>query len=512
VAACRRPGLRQQAGKARHVKVRGTIFRLSGQTSGGFSRPFVCLVFFAAIALLFLLLIPGFRPGGKEKPAGAGEPPAQGKRLLPQSRSTPVREIRLERTSGAEPEPAATPAPEAQPGEEAPEAGRPAAPVLYGPREFKPGVFLPAPRRGPPDTLLIGVNPPVPGSSGASADSGAGKAFQIETLLHDAWLAQKERKYREALEMLREALSVDPMDDRARIKEAEILMAQGNFSRAAQALAEVTDPGLQDDYYYFLRGEAAYFQERYFDAEAMYRKALTIRENEPASRRIEELQRSTARIVLETAHFTLALPQEMPGYDPKALFDLLEGDYDVLHGFFGVVPGSKIPVIVLSQKEFFSTTGAPDWSRGLYDGKVRIPVSALGEMTPAERRTLQHEIAHALVHIKTEGNCPAWLQEGLAQYSSGERNWKPLADCDASRFPFETKGSDWGKEYAHAVSMVEFLMETKGRERIDELLEKLAGGTPWREVFRQVMLDDPGRWLAEWKTWCLENRASNQSP
>ncbi len=67
-------------------------------------------------------------------------------------------------------------------------------------------------------------------------------------------------------------------------------------------------------------------------------------------------------------------------------------------------------------------TRAPSWAGALNDGRIRVPVEGLTSMTDELARVLKHELTHSFVAQKTDGHCPVWLQEGIAQYMEGKRS------------------------------------------------------------------------------------------
>ena len=50
------------------------------------------------------------------------------------------------------------------------------------------------------------------------------------------------------------------------------------------------------------------------------------------------------------------------------------------------------------------------------------PVEGLTTVTDELARVLKHELTHSFVGQKTDGHCPVWLQEGIAQYMEGKRS------------------------------------------------------------------------------------------
>ncbi|MGE5243784.1 MAG: tetratricopeptide repeat protein [Betaproteobacteria bacterium] len=93
---------------------------------------------------------------------------------------------------------------------------------------------------------------------------------------------------------------------------------------------------------------------------------------------------------------------------------LLDGAYWRLAGVLGAYPSDPITVVFYTTKQFRAATGAPEWSAGAFDTRIRIPVrGALA--TPGDfERVLTHELGHAMIAGIAPRGVPAWLHEGLA--------------------------------------------------------------------------------------------------
>lgn len=76
----------------------------------------------------------------------------------------------------------------------------------------------------------------------------------------------------------------------------------------------------------------------------------------------------------------------------------------------------KIVTIVQNRQSYLRATNAAEWSGGLYDGRIRIPMydQSMGE---EEERILAHETTHACLALL--GHWPMWFHEGMAQRLSG---------------------------------------------------------------------------------------------
>ena len=85
----------------------------------------------------------------------------------------------------------------------------------------------------------------------------------------------------------------------------------------------------------------------------------------------------------------------------------------------GCPSNERFVVVMQSLSNYRATTGASEWSRGQYDGKIRIAVPGNGQIDAQVRRTLSHEFVHAC--LARIGRWPAWLHEGLAQNFSGSQ-------------------------------------------------------------------------------------------
>jgi tetratricopeptide (TPR) repeat protein len=109
-------------------------------------------------------------------------------------------------------------------------------------------------------------------------------------------------------------------------------------------------------------------------------------------------------------------------YDPDvdttfalAILDVLESAANLVGAELGLFPEARVPVGIYKRADYKTVTDSPDWSGGFYDGKIRLPFGAMKEISPAMRGVLFHEYAHVVVYELTRGNCPLWLNEGIAE-------------------------------------------------------------------------------------------------
>jgi tetratricopeptide (TPR) repeat protein len=96
-------------------------------------------------------------------------------------------------------------------------------------------------------------------------------------------------------------------------------------------------------------------------------------------------------------------------------------------------PSDSIQVILYTEKQFRDITRAPEWSGGLYDGRIRVPVGGATRAPAAFERVLSHELTHAMLTAIAPRGIPTWLHEGLAQHFEG-------ADAQAARRRLQALG------------------------------------------------------------------------
>jgi tetratricopeptide (TPR) repeat protein len=93
---------------------------------------------------------------------------------------------------------------------------------------------------------------------------------------------------------------------------------------------------------------------------------------------------------------------------------VLDAAYWRIGKTIGSYPSTPIMVVLYTEQEFRDVTGAPEWSDGSFDTRIRIPVRGAMRTTARFDRVLSHELAHAMIASLAVRGVPAWLHEGLA--------------------------------------------------------------------------------------------------
>jgi len=174
-----------------------------------------------------------------------------------------------------------------------------------------------------------------------------------------------------------------------------------------------------------LLGDVYNSEERTEEALREWQRAYELKPDAPLKAKIDKLGREHsidgAYRQSEAAHFTLKYDGERGGPDLGGqILDDLESEFKSLETRFEYYPLAPIIVIVYPQRQFYEATQADSNVAGLYDGKIRVPIGGLRQITPEARHVLLHELAHAFIAGKSRGTAPRWLHEGLAQQIEGK--------------------------------------------------------------------------------------------
>jgi Tfp pilus assembly protein PilF len=241
-------------------------------------------------------------------------------------------------------------------------------------------------------------------------------------------------------------------------------------------------------------GMAYYDSGRFSEAIENWKRAQELHPSETVAGYLEKAERE-AKVEgnfseREGTHFVLRYEGRQTGFTfASELLSDLERQYGELQRDLGFAPDITITVIVYTERQFFDVTRAPSWADGLNDGKIRLPVHDLTSVTPELESVLRHEMAHSFVHSATHGNCPTWLNEGIAQleeprsssafaeplarlYHDGRQ--APLRYLEGSFLRFSPAQAQLA--YAESLAATEYLRANYGTRALRRMLELLNDG------------------------------------
>ncbi|RME37729.1 MAG: hypothetical protein D6794_06525 [Deltaproteobacteria bacterium] len=325
-----------------------------------------------------------------------------------------------------------------------------------------------------------------------------------EALLAAAGHLTEEGEWDRAVSLYQEGNDRFPEDVRFPLYLAHLLLQQERFSEAEVAAGTVL--GLDPDSVeaLLILGQVNYRTGRLRDAMETWRQAAEIA---PEDARIADLLARAEREYRVEADMTRDYGAGFVlSYDGKTLGGMSQDILAVLNeaaieigSLLDFFPSQKVQVLVYTHRQFRQAVDSPDWAGGVYDGKIRIPLAGIRQMTPPLRGLLFHEYAHVVVRQLSHGRCPVWLNEGIAEVmASSQTEVSSTRPLDASALiPFRELGGSWRdlspdrarQAYRQSRSFVRFLAESYGWYSIRELLGQYAAGKGGDEAFAAVFGD-----------------------
>ncbi len=291
---------------------------------------------------------------------------------------------------------------------------------------------------------------------------------------------------------LKRALNFAPNHPRLVLNLAVLAVEQQRYPSALDYIqTALRDPSYSFEAYR-LQGWVYYQMEDLDRAASAWKQALAARpdaEVEALLRKAErEAQVAENYLDKQSGRFVLRYDSgQAPDRVGIEILAALDEMYSDMVGTFHYSPREPIVVLLYPQDTFYDLTGLPPEVDGLYDGKVRVPITGLSTVPPQLRTVLRHELVHAFVALKTRRHAPRWLQEGLAQWHAGQR---PPVSASAFRPLFEPRDgsalfriqqafgnpSQMGAAYMASWYVVDSLQRRYSLGDMDRLLEALARG------------------------------------
>jgi len=197
------------------------------------------------------------------------------------------------------------------------------------------------------------------------------------------------------------------------------------------------------------------------------------------------------------------------------VLQVLTQAYTEYSGRLGFSPADPVTVVLQTGMRL-QETGVPEWAEGLNDGTIRVPVQGL--QTPNSRvlQVLRHELAHSFVTARTGGNCPTWLQEGIAQYLEGgdlgreDARLAPLArehrlhSLLTLEAPFQSLSeAEAPLAYAESLSAVAHIVRRRGEPGVGRLVAALGDRLPSEEALPVALAWSYPEFEKDWETYLL---------
>ncbi len=174
-----------------------------------------------------------------------------------------------------------------------------------------------------------------------------------------------------------------------------------------------------------------------------------------------------------------------------------------LEASFGPRPERVLYVVLLDEAGWKKLERGPEWSGGVFDGRVRIPLQHVERVDANLSRTLTHEMVHWFVRSLAP-ECPLWLNEGLAQHhecGSGPSAAETAELKQGTWRSLSTLPGEWMKLgsaeaaglYRASHAFTSWLVEREGMPKVLGWLQAIGKGAADEDPFAATF----GRTLAE---------------
>ncbi len=317
-----------------------------------------------------------------------------------------------------------------------------------------------------------------------------------------------------ATRLLQTALARDPSSLGAAQSLAEAYLALGDAAAAADAARKALVLDERNPRSRALLGDALQALGDRAGAEAEYRRSLQLHPDPEVERKLGEVGEAPAR-PSGGAQFRLRFDGSVNQPLGAAVLEALANAHAEFTRRLGASPSEPITAVLLTE-EAFQAQRPPLWAAGVNDGTIRVPVRGLERVTPELVSVLRHELAHSFVTARTGGNCPTWLHEGLAQWleggdpARGEGAMRALARSRALvplitlEGPFQALSDARATQaYAQSLSVVAFLLRTRGEAGLSRLLAALGDGLPSEEAIPVALALSYPELQKEWEQFLL---------
>jgi tetratricopeptide (TPR) repeat protein len=341
------------------------------------------------------------------------------------------------------------------------------------------------------------------------AHSGQGLASQNAAMAHHA-ASQFEMAHGAmdaALEDARNALTYMPEQPVLLMDAAYLYLRRSEYTQSLDYIDRARRMVPEDPEVSKLAGWAYYGLNKMDLAVAEWKHALSLRPDAEVEAALQKAQRDEQEEEQykenESSHFTLRYSGASEPALARNILHTLERHYGAIESELSYSPPDSIGVILYTQQAFADITQVPNWVGALNDGRIRVPVQGLSEVTPELSRVLKHELTHSFVQQKTLGHAPTWIQEGLAQWMEGKRsdlNATALIAIYQSDPALGIKHyqGDWMKlsneavnaAYAWALANVEYIVQSGGMNDVDRILDRLAAGDAPEVALKAILRSD----------------------
>lgn len=328
--------------------------------------------------------------------------------------------------------------------------------------------------------------------------------------------ALDEKRYDDAVSLFQSALEYTTGNPYLYLGLGHSHMLLSNYTEAEDVFQALL--GLEPEHVMALRmlGEIYYLDGNLEHAVLYLEKALDAApENVDIKKRLNKVKKQLENSHdMETEMGSVFMVRFDGNNDPRLrenVLTILLDIYNKIGEKLNLFPKRQILVTLLTKKQFFDITGSPRWSGGVYEGQIKIP-AANYKMEILEH-VLCHEYIHAVIFDAMSVRCPWWLNEGIAQYFSGDdkgnrlkleaapkilaEHWEP--DLEELPGNIANDGKKAAMAYAIALSALDYFIEEFGVFELQNIMDEMVKGGEFGTIFQEQTGFTFKEFQARWK-------------
>lgn len=334
-----------------------------------------------------------------------------------------------------------------------------------------------------------------------------------------AWKQLDDRRYQDALLNLQSAARLKADEPAFFVGQGLAYYRLNEPDRAVDLLKEaITLDSKRPDAYKIL-GDIYYQKDEIEMAIGYYEKGLeldpldhALRQQLAKARREEKVQSGFQQQASRA--FTVIFDGRVEQDAARRILPELEEAYRDLGQAMSYYPQQPITVILYTDRQFQDVTRSASWSKGIYDGKIRVPVGGAEQNPDLLKKVLFHEYSHAVVHGLSRGAAvPTWLNEGVAVYFESEgqslreqilyrqiRSGTLLIPLSSLHGSFMNLSDDQASlAYAESYAAVKTLADRYGLYRIRQLLKDLGRWKDFSAAFSDQFMISYETFQSDWQ-------------
>ncbi len=298
--------------------------------------------------------------------------------------------------------------------------------------------------------------------------------------------------------------------------QGRVLLSEGQAKKAKKAFFQALDyDSYNKDALYYL-GKIAYQDQQlvkakeYWDTLALYDNDSGLHELRIKLERELAVEQDLSR--KEISHFDIHYDASINDKLLREIKSILEDAYSDIGARFSCYPKNKIPVLFLEHNTFKASTHLPHFVRGIYDGKIRIPI--LGrESDDFLQEIIYHEYVHVVVEQIGNGKVPRWFNEGIAvRFSEDSIEFEVLKShvMDNTCIPFDeldfalVNSSDLHTvilAYEQSSTIVEFILYKYDMDHLLAMIDKFAEGESFHDIVKSTLHIDYDKFEKKWNRY-----------